>query len=75
MKGQFLRREMELGGWPMRNPADPEIPPGNEVHPCREGGEKPRHISKARLIQAMRKIDPDLADLIESLGPVYLVKK
>ena len=32
-------------------------------------------LSKTRLIQAMRKIDPDLAHMIESLSPVWLVKK
>ena len=32
-------------------------------------------LSKTRLITAMRKIDPDLAHMIESLAPVYLVKK
>jgi hypothetical protein len=32
-------------------------------------------LSKTRLIQAMRKIDPDLAHMIESLMPVYLVKE
>jgi hypothetical protein len=32
-------------------------------------------LSKIRLIEAMRKIDPDLAHMIESLAPVYLVKQ
>jgi hypothetical protein len=31
-------------------------------------------LSEIRLIEAMRKIDPDLAHMIESLAPVYLVK-
>ena len=72
MKGTFARRAMEMGGYPARS--CPEIPTGDRVHPCREGGEKPRRLSEIRLIQAMRKIDPDLAHMIESLSPVYLVK-
>jgi len=32
-------------------------------------------LSEIRLIQAMRKIDPDLAHMIESLAPVYLVSQ
>jgi|WetSurMetagenome_2_1015567.scaffolds.fasta_scaffold47201_2 hypothetical protein len=32
-------------------------------------------LSEIRLIQAMRKIDPDLAHMIKSLAPVYLVKQ
>jgi hypothetical protein len=31
-------------------------------------------LSKIRLIEAMRRIDPDLVHMIESLAPVYLVK-
>ena len=34
----------------------------------------PPRLSETRLVQAMRKIDPDLAHMIESLAPVYLVK-
>lgn len=82
-KGNFARRAMEMGGYPARS--CPEIPTGDRVHPCREGGEKPRQLSspappalwlsKTRLMAAMRKIDPDLAHMIESLAPVYLVKR
>lgn len=74
MKGTFARRAMEMGGYPARS--CPEIPTGDRVHPCREGGEKPRHcLSEIRLITTMRKIDPDLAHMIKSLAPVYLVKR
>jgi hypothetical protein len=31
-------------------------------------------ISEAGLIETIREIDPDLAHMIESLSPVYLVK-
>ena len=75
MQGQIARRSMELGGFPMRDPDGPWFSEGERVHPCREGGEKPRRLSEIRLIQAMRKIDPDLAHMIESLSPVWLVKK
>ena len=51
------------------------------MHPqiitARNGGfDSPKAtISEIRLIAAMRKIDPDLAHMIESLAPVYLVKQ
>lgn len=38
-------------------------------------GHAPRRLSETRLVQVMRKIDPDLARMIELLSPVYLVKK
>jgi hypothetical protein len=64
---------MELGGFPA---AYRWCEPG--VHSKVEGGSsilpKPPALSKIRLIEAMRKIDPDLAHMIESLAPVYLVK-
>jgi hypothetical protein len=90
LKGQIARRAMLLGTGPMffRRSIDESVdqsvdeltettrvPPGNEAHPCREGGEKPRRLSEIRLVQAMRKIDPDMAAMIESLAPVYLVKR
>ena len=73
MQGQIARRAQELGGFPPR-PSDPRFPKGERVHSCRENGEKPRHISETHLIAALRKIDLDLAHMIESLAPVYLVK-
>jgi|WetSurMetagenome_2_1015567.scaffolds.fasta_scaffold324806_2 hypothetical protein len=78
--GNFARRAMELGGFPT---ADRWYGPG--VHSKVEGGgsippERPENrtsvgLSQIRLIEAMRKIDPDLAHMIESLAPVYLVKQ
>lgn len=35
----------------------------------------PPALSDLRLMQAIRKIDPDLAHMVESLAPVYLVKQ
>ena len=72
--GKFARRAMELGNSPKsgcsseveRRPWEPEA--GGSIPPA------PTRISELRLIQAMRKIDPDLAHMIESLAPVYLVK-
>jgi hypothetical protein len=57
---------MELGGFPMRTGVECGTP--NPAPPA-------LWLSKTRLIQAMRKIDPDLAHMIEALAPVYLVKK
>ena len=78
MKGQFARRAMELGGWPITNPERgqtclPGIHRNPDVAPSRiiSSGQ----LSKTRLVQAMRKIDPDLAHMIESLPPAYLVKR
>ena len=70
-KGQFARRAMELGGFPVRLSAGaPSDHYGEE-----RGFDSPKAtISEIRLIAAMRKIDPDLAHMIESLAPVYLVK-
>ena len=78
MRGQFARRAMELGGWPITNPERgqtclPGIHRNPDVAPSRRISSG--HISEVRLIQAMRKIDPDLADMIEALAPIYLVKK
>ena len=78
MKGQIERRAMELGGFPMRvlEQVQEEI-----RDTCALPLELlqipglPKTISETRLVQAMRKIDPDLAHMIESLAPVYLVKK
>ena len=78
MKGQIERRAMELGGWPITNPErgqtylpgthrNPDVAPSRNI--------SSGHISETRLIQAMRKIDPDRAHMIESLAPAYLVKK
>lgn len=35
----------------------------------------PQNLAELRLITAMRKIDPDMAAMIEALPRVYLVKK
>ena len=87
LKGQFARRAMELGGWPVRSCSAVVVahtPYKREVvgsRPTRttisESAPAPPGLwlSKTRLIHAMRKIDPDLAHMIESLAPVYLVKK
>ena len=89
MKGQFARRAMELGGFPMHTREDYPI---EEAAPVAQGAwdalteykTPPRvHVaatpalwlSKTRLVQVMRKIDPDLAHMIESLAPAYLVTK
>jgi hypothetical protein len=34
----------------------------------------PKNLSRMRLMRTISKIDPDLAHMIESLAPVYLVK-
>ena len=76
MKGQIARRAMELGGFPVRTriaggyeivwfeeplPVEPEPPPVN--------------LSRIRLMKTIRRIDPLVAHMIESLAPVYLVKR
>jgi hypothetical protein len=103
MKGNFARRAMELGGWPVRSGIDlrlitakgtTALPRVHRPYKCAvvvrgvvsrvnpeatplDASPAPAGLwlSKTRLIQAMRKIDPDLAHMIESLAPVYLVKK
>ena len=60
LKGQISRRAMELGGFPVRSDNSLEI---QEVR-----------NSWDDLMATMRKIDPDLAHMIESLAPIYLVK-
>jgi hypothetical protein len=89
MKNQIERRAMELGGWPISPrkdyPIEEAAPVTQEawdalaeykipplVHVTATPG---LWLSKTRLIQAMRKIDPDLAHMIESLATVYLVKR
>ena len=74
MKGQFARRAMELGGWPMRSCSAAVV--AQAPYKGQVVGSRPTRttISKTRLVQAMRKIDPDLAHMIESLAPAYLVK-
>ena len=88
MKGQFARRAMELGGFPMHTredyPIEESAPVTQEAWDALAKHETPPFVSvvappalwlsKTRLVQAMRKIDPDLAHMIESLSPVYLVK-
>ena len=88
MKGNFARRAMELGGFPVHPRADYPIeesaPVTQEAWDAQAKHETPPFVSvvappalwlsKTRLVQAMRKIDPDLAQLMESLSPVYLVK-
>ena len=76
MKGQIERRAMELGGWPVRTDIEHNTSPCHTVE-CDVTGcdTPPSSLSKIRLIATMRKIDPDLADMIESMAPVYLVKK
>ncbi len=75
-KGQFARRAMELGGFPVRISDDVPRDCVIMVAPERDIPAPPAlWLSKTRLIQAMRKIDPDLAHMIESLAPVYLVKR
>ena len=58
---------MELGVLPVA-PASPESPSGffEEVTP---------DPSRVRLMATIRRIDPLVADLIESLPPAYLVKR
>ena len=67
MKGQFARRAMELGG------------AITIVTATNDGSGVPDKVKcdtpATRLVQVMRKIDPDLAHMIESLAPAYLVKK
>lgn len=86
MKGNFARRAMELGGFPMRScssvrleqaPYKGQVVGSSPTRTTNESAPAPPGLwlSKTRLIQAMRKIDPDLAHMIESLAPVYLVKK
>lgn len=72
MKGQIARRAMLLGTGPLfsRRSID-----GSVDQSVDEPKPKPPPIAHIRLISAMRKIDPDLARMIESLAPVYLVKK
>ena len=69
---------MELGGWPVRalEQVQEEIREACALPPeLLRTTEPPVTISEFRLIAAMRKIDPDLAHMIESLAPVYLVKR
>ena len=89
MKGQFARRAMELGGFPVCTredyPIEESAPVTQEAWDALAEYKTPPLVSmaatpglwlsKTRLIQAMRKIDPDLAHMIESLAPVYLVKR
>ena len=67
MNGQFARRATELRG------------AITIVTATNDGSGVPDKVKRdapaTRLVQAMRKIDPDLAYMIESLAPVYLVKK
>jgi hypothetical protein len=78
MKGRIERRAMELGVMPRQMGKTIEmarqIKDFMDKNPgARVAGATP--LSQLRLVQAMRKIDPDLAHMIESLAPVYLVKK
>ena len=67
---------MELGGFPVRSGVEHGTLPCHTVErDVTERDISPPRLSKTRLVQAMRKIDPDLAHMIESLAPVYLVKK
>ena len=80
MKGQIGRRAMELGVLPVV-PASFE-PPGffEEAAPVSQESWdsleefKTPDPSRVRLMATVRRIDPLVADLIESLSPVYLVK-
>ena len=89
MKGQFARRAMELGGFPVRSGVEHGTLPCHtverDVTECDAPPLRPHlksfpaspalWLSKTRLVQVMRKIDPDLAHMIESLAPAYLVKR
>lgn len=75
MKGRIARRAMELGGFPMRSCSAVVV--AQATYNRQVVGSMPTRttkVSEARLVQAMRRIDPDLADMIESLAPVCLVK-
>ena len=76
-KGLIARRAMELGGWPMRTIT---VYCTSPCHTLECGEEEcdtppPVNLSRARLMKTISRIDPDLAHMIESLAPVYLVKK
>ena len=89
LKGQIARRAMELGGFPINPredfPIEEAAPVTQEAWDALTEYKTPATarvtatpalwLSKTRLIAAMRKIDPDLAHMIESLAPVYLVKR
>jgi hypothetical protein len=89
MKSQIARRAMELGGFPVRPREDYLIeepaPVTQEAWDALDEYKTPNSarvvatpglcLSKTRLMSAIRKIDPALAHMIESLAPVYLVKK
>jgi hypothetical protein len=74
---------MELGGFPIRHYGEGSIgdeaikrvgaPAPIAVDQSRGRSGPSPALSKIRLIEAMRKIDPDLAHMVESLAPVYLV--
>jgi hypothetical protein len=90
-QGNFARRALELGSLPYNPNnfrfelytleeagtvskeawdylEDYKTPPLSKIY-------KTPPLSKIRLMQAISEIDPDLADMIEALDPVYLVKR
>jgi hypothetical protein len=77
VKGQIARRAMELGGFPVVPREDYPI---EESAPVTQEAwdhlpKPPLNLARVRLMKTIRRIDPLVADLIESLAPVYLVKR